>query len=139
MDVYHNSLSDLIEIQKNLAYLHLLSERNRIIKPMEYKDFSALNKLLVCKNLLNAGKAEYVELASMIMVDFAISDFQIIEKLEERIKLHFAGVNATRMLKQFQTRMENCGVWYKIADIDTNPEKAPVAMQQESDENVTIN
>ena len=139
MDVYHNSLSDLVEIQKNLAHLHLLSERNRVIKPMEYKDFATLNKLLVCKNLLNAGKAEYVVLASMIMADYVLSDFQVIEKLEERIKVHFSGMNASRLLKQFQTRMENSGVWYKVSDIPENLEKAPIAVHPLSDENVLIN
>ena len=99
--VYHNSLDDLVGIQKQLTYLHLLSETHKVLKPMEYKDFVALDKTLVVKNLVNSGNAQHVLLAVFVVIDFAVTDHELIEKLEGRIKVSF-GVNGFRLVKKLR-------------------------------------
>jgi hypothetical protein len=135
MQVYNNSINDLVEIQKNLVYMHMLC--NRVIKPLPYKDFVALDKALVVKTLLNAGKAELAQLASLVIADFAVCDYQIIEKLEERVKVLFDGAQATKILNSFQTRMERMGIWYKPAKVHEGKHSQTVA--QVANENVAMN
>ena len=112
--VYNNPVEDLVEIQKNLLYLHLLSERNKVLKPLDYKDFVALDKCLVVRNLVHSGNPDMLLLACSVVVDFAITDYELIEKLEEKLKL-VLGKEGLAKFRSMKTCMMRNGTWFRVA------------------------
>jgi hypothetical protein len=116
--VYNNAINDLVEIQKNLTYLFLLSQRNKIIKPMEYKDFVTLDKALVVKTLLGTSNWDLIALAADIVIDYAICDFQLGEKLQERVKMVVEPNQVRSFLNGIQESLERAGIASKLMPLN---------------------
>jgi hypothetical protein len=89
-DIYNNPVEDLVEIQKNLNYLHLLSQTHKVIKPMELREFISLDKALVVRNLVTSGGKDFVLIAARMMVDYGLTDdWDLVSRIEERLKIRF--------------------------------------------------
>ena len=114
ISVYNNSISDLVEIQKNITYITLLSERNRVLKPMEYKEFVALDKSLLVRNLLHTENIEILLIATQIIADYGILDFELIEKIEERLKV-FLGKAAVAIFNDMKENLTQNGTRYHVS------------------------
>ena len=115
--VYNNPIEDLVEIQKNLVYMHLLTERNKVMRPMEYKDFVSLDKALVAKNLIATNNKDFVILGSAVVGDFRLNDFQLVERLEERVK-----IVANNSLGVVRDRMRRAGIWTSLSCLSATDE-----------------
>lgn len=108
--VYNNRIDDLVSIQKQLSYLHSLSETHKVVKPMEYKDFVLLDKALVVKNITNSGSRALLPLAMDVAIDFSITDYELIEKLETKLKTTF-GAEGIAMVRRMRTKMSPSNVF----------------------------
>jgi hypothetical protein len=133
LGVYNNPIEDLVEIQKQLTFLTLLSQTHKVVKPMEYRDFVPVDKALIAKNLVAAGGKDFVLLAAAIISDYAmIDDCELIERVEERLKLC-----SRDSVKAFRKRMHGIGARLgKIANVSKMP---PLPLTKEVNENLIQN
>jgi hypothetical protein len=85
--VYGKGVDDLIDIEKNLVFMHVLTNM-KLIKThdVSYKEFYGINKGNIAKMLVkNANKFESLRVAAWVVADYGLRDFEIVNGLKSRL------------------------------------------------------
>ncbi len=135
--VYGKRTDDLIDIEKNLMYMNLLVGR-KIIKSDDigYKEFHQLNKAQIAKGLIkNANKLDLLRIASWIMLDFGIQDFEITNSLKARLMSH--GIQGMEILHAM-SKQETEEV-HLTDDLEKHTTTAIGGIRDDDSENLVLN
>ena len=89
-----------------------------------------MDKAVIVKNLLQGTKLDTLKLGAMIVADFSLTDFELIDSLEARLKA-LGGSEGVGIVKSLRAHMTRAGTVFQIARpvphaLETTIEKAPL-------------